>query len=1327
MRPHHNVTFPPVSERRFAFARALLRFSLTLVSIIGFILTFSSALASAGITHEFSTSFTSNLGDPQNIAVDSEGDLYVMGIGENAVEKLAPSGSPVAFSATGEPGKSYIQGNKLTGWPAESFNFGGTSEAEIAVDNSPGVTQGYIYVTTYNPTNRVEVFDKSGTYQGEINPESATPQSGGQPCGVAVNPSNHDIYVSYYSGHVDKYTPRDSNPLDDTFDGQFENVGSPCVIAVDSTGAAYVNQWSAGPLVKYPASQLNQENPAGTLVDSSATAVTVDPKTDDVYIDDGSQIAAFNSSQESVGPPFGSANLAGSLGLTIDGSGDVYATNATGTIAAFGPSVIVPDATTGPVSSPGSTFGTLTGNVAPLDGGEVTSCYFEYGTDQSYGSGELECEPATPYAGESEVSAKLSGLLPEATYHYRLVVGNTNGTNFGRDRTFTPHRVIGLTTEAPTHISSTGVQLNGSLIGGGQETHYFFEWGTDLGYGHTTAVPPGVYAGAPSGPNPTPLTFVLGSLDPDTHYHYRIVASNSEGTSYGEDEEFETPTSSPLISESAEKVRTDIATLRAVINPGGLDTKYHFEWGKDISGSETYETVVPSQDVDIGAGTEGISEGTLLTGLIPGTTYHFRVVAENQLGTVTGPEVVFKTFGTGSSSDSCTNAHTRQQTSAAQLPDCRAYELVSASNTGGNDVESNLVPGQDPFDGYPEAENPSRVLYAVHDGTIPGVSGDPTNDGPDPYLATRGANGWTTSYVGIPENGTPSIAPFASTLLEANPRLDTFAFGGEDICSPCFSDQSSGLPIRLPDGRLVQGMAGPIEVPLATADGYIAKHLSTNGSHFIFGSVSKFAEGGNSGGVVSIYDRDVNTGETHVVSENPEGEPLPCLQSAGEGDCHSPGDTNGIAELDVSADGSRIIVAQKVATDAKGNVYWHLYMDIRDSSKTIDLTPGAAHGVLFDGMTEDGSRVFFTTREALATTSNQDTDSSSDIYQAEVSEGGVMALTRISIGDGGAAGNTDNCDPAENSNGPHWNAIGAVANCDAVAIAGGGGVALAGGSIYFLSPELLGGPSNGIQNAPNLYLARPGFPPHFVTSLETNNPVVIDAVSHAGTFSYGDFQVTPKGNFAVFTSTLPLVAGVHNAGTPQVYRYDADTDTLNCVSCNPTGATDEGEGSLSRLGLGLTTDGRVFFNSTEALAARDENESTDVYEWENGTVALISTGTSPTASRLLSASADGTDTYFFTRDNLVPQDENRDHIKIYDAREGGGYPYVPIQPQCASSDECHGPGSVAPSPPNIATIAGTPTAIVAGKKKMNHHRKKTRHHHKRRNMRTTAQNPGGLW
>ena len=77
---------------------------------------------------------------------------------------------------------------------------------------------------------------------------------------------------------------------------------------------------------------------------------------------------------------------------------------------------------------------------------------------------------------------------------------------------------------------------------------------------------------------------------------------------------------------------------------------------------------------------------------------------------------------------------------------------------------------------------------------------------------------------------------------------------------------------------------------------------------------------------------------------------------------------------------------------------------------------------------------------------------------------------------------------------------------------------------------------------------------------------------------------------------------------------------------------------LARNGLSLTDDGRVIFNSTDPLVPSDLDNREDVYEWSPAGTSLISTGLSPFNSSLLSASADGKDAFFFTRDTLVPQD-----------------------------------------------------------------------------------------
>ena len=214
----------------------------------------------------------------------------------------------------------------------------------------------------------------------------------------------------------------------------------------------------------------------------------------------------------------------------------------------------------------------------------------------------------------------------------------------------------------------------------------------------------------------------------------------------------------------------------------------------------------------------------------------------------------------------------------------------------------------------------------------------------------------------------------------------------------------------------MQGMAGSSDPgPTANSDGLVKQRFSADGNHLIFGSTSKFAEGGNDEtGDVSIYDRNLSTGVTQVVSTNPSGGLLECLQGAGQ--CHSPGNGAGIAELAVSSDGSRVLVGQLVGLDSKGNKYFHLYMHVGTNPDSIDLTPGSTSGVQFDGMTEDGTNVYFTTRDPLTTSSDQDTDSSADIFRSTWAASSAT-LTRVSIGEGGT-GNTDSCEPPENWNAP---------------------------------------------------------------------------------------------------------------------------------------------------------------------------------------------------------------------------------------------------------------------------------------------------------------------
>ena len=193
-------------------------------------------------------------------------------------------------------------------------------------------------------------------------------------------------------------------------------------------------------------------------------------------------------------------------------------------------------------------------------------------------------------------------------------------------------------------------------------------------------------------------------------------------------------------------VHSDRAIFHGEVDPNGTPTKADFEYVDDAtfeqSGWANAQKTSPETEIGMSKHYQSVSQS--VNELIPDTLYHYRVVGNNEMGSGNSA-ATFTTFAfIPSFNDPCPNAHVRQQTGASLLLDCRAYELVSAANAGGYDVESNLVPGQTPFGGYPDAENPSQILYGVHDGGIPGT-GNPTNNGVDPYVATRGEEGWSTT------------------------------------------------------------------------------------------------------------------------------------------------------------------------------------------------------------------------------------------------------------------------------------------------------------------------------------------------------------------------------------------------------------------------------------------------------------------------------------------------------------------------------------------------------------------------------------------------------
>src|SRR5262249_23832562 len=257
---------------------------------------------------------------------------------------------------------------------------------------------------------------------------------------------------------------------------------------------------------------------------------------------------------------------------------------------------------------------------------------------------------------------------------------------------------------------------------------------------------------------------------------------------------------------------------------------------------------------------------------------------------------------------------------------------------------------------------------------------------------------------------------------------------------------------------------------------------------------------------------------------------------------------------------------------------------------------------------------------------------------------------------------------------------------------------------------------------PNLYVAAPGGSPKFVATLEPDNPLVLDSVKSSAARHTGDFQVTPEGRFAAFTSALPLT-GIGNFGFRSVFRYDADASQVTCSSCDTTGSSDDtfaDDATLAPSGLSVLESGSVFFTTPFPLVLDDANGRSDVYEaGPTGKQELISSGTGAFDAGLLTVSFDGRDAFFFTHDVLAPEEgTNGLLMKTYDDGVEGGFFKLPPSVPCKASDECHGPSSAVPPPPDIKS-SGKSTAgnvLVCPKnrvKRRNQCVKRPAHHKKK--------------
>ena len=299
---------------------------------------------------------------------------------------------------------------------------------------------------------------------------------------------------------------------------------------------------------------------------------------------------------------------------------------------------IAPSVITKAAASVAQTTATLNATVNP-NGGEVSKCEFEYGETISYGK-TAPCVPS-PGAGEAAVavSAPISGLTANTTYHFRISATNATGTSKGADETLkTLPNAPTVITKAATSVTQTTATLTATVNpNGGEVSKCEFEYGETNSYGKTVSCTtlPG------SGTSPVEVSAPITGLTANSTYHFRISATNAGGTSKGADETFKTlPNAPTVITKAATSVTQTTAALNATVNPtGGEATKCEFEYGETISYGKTASCAsLP------GSGTSAVEVSAAISALSANTTYHFRISATNAGGTSKGVDETFKTL-----------------------------------------------------------------------------------------------------------------------------------------------------------------------------------------------------------------------------------------------------------------------------------------------------------------------------------------------------------------------------------------------------------------------------------------------------------------------------------------------------------------------------------------------------------------------------------------------------------------------------------------------------------------------------------------------------------